>query len=60
MLVSSANIDACVVSKQFGKSIMYIRKSCVPRLDPWGTPHAVILTFGSDWLILHICFRSLR
>ena len=36
-LVSSANMEAYVSSKQLGKSLMYKDRNR-PRFDPWGTP----------------------
>ena len=39
--VSSANIEVVVVCKQCGRSLMYIRNSKEPRLEPCGTPQCI-------------------
>ena len=38
MLVSSANIFAQDISRQLGRSFIYIKKSRGPSILPWGTP----------------------
>ena len=48
--VSSANIPGVENSKQFGRSLMYKRKSSGPKIDPWGTPLLIILL--SDIVLL--------
>jgi hypothetical protein len=60
MLVSSANIQACAFLRQFGRSLMYNKKSKGPILYPWGIPH--ITPFCSDLAvrIVHICCLLLK
>ena len=38
MVVSSANIIALAIFKQFLKSFTYIKNNKGPKLEPWGTP----------------------
>ena len=54
--VSSANIEAVVVCRQFGRSLMYIRNNKGPRLEPCGAPHCISVRPDAVLLILQICF----
>ena len=60
IFVSSANIEAFVDVKQFGKSSIYTRKSNGPRFDPCGTPGVILAVFDISLLILQTCFRPER
>ena len=45
--VSSAKRIGMKYSETWGKSLIYNKKSKGPRMDPWGTPHLILLR--SDW-----------
>ena len=60
LFVSSANIEAFVDVKQFGKSLIYTSKSNGPRFDPCGTPQVILAVFDISLLILQTCFLPER
>ena len=53
MLVSSANIFAQDISRQLGRSFIYIKKSRGPSILPWGTPQVNLLPQDKAPLTLH-------
>ena len=60
MLVSSANIEAFVDVKQFGRSLIYTKKSKGLRFDPCGTPQVILAVFDILLLFLQTCFLPER
>ncbi len=54
--VSSANIEASVVCKQFGRSLMYTKNSKGPRFEPCGMPQRMSVSLDMVLLILQTCF----
>jgi hypothetical protein len=54
-LVSSAYITNEIISLQFSMSLIYMRKSSGPRIDPCGTPVDIVLLFDLWLPILTIC-----
>ena len=59
--VSSANIEAVVVCKHCGRSLIYIRNSKGPRFEPCGTPQYISVSLYTVLLlILQICFLSCK
>ena len=42
--VLSANIEAVVVCKRCGRSLIYIKNSKGPRFDPCGTPQCIFIS----------------
>ena len=53
ILVSLANILAQDVSRQLGRSFIYIKKSRGPSILPWGTPQAYLLALDNAPLTLN-------
>ena len=53
MLVSSANIFAQDISRQLGRSFIYIKKSKGPSILPWGTSQVNLLALDNAPLTLH-------
>ena len=47
MLVSSANIFAQEISRQLGRSLIYIKKSRGPSILPRGTPQVNLLALDN-------------
>ena len=63
MLVSSANIFAQDISRQIGRSFIYIRKSKGPSIllhVPWGAPHVNVIALDNTPLTLHFFLDLLR
>jgi hypothetical protein len=58
--VSSEKIEAVVVCKQFGRSLIYIRNSKGPRFEPYGTPKRISVSPDTVLLFLQICFLSYK
>ena len=53
ILVSSANIFAQDISRQLGRSFIYIKKNRGPSILPWGTPQVDLLTLDNAPLTVH-------
>ena len=53
MLLSSVNIFAQDISRQLGRSFIYIRKNKGPSILPWGTPQVNLLALDNAPLTLH-------
>ena len=45
--VSSAKRIGMKYSETWGKSLIYNKKNKGPRIDPWGTPHSIVLRSDS-------------
>ena len=57
IFVSSANVLTLalwLVGRQFGRSLMYIKKNSGPKFEPYGTPHFMILLL--DFFVLLYIF----
>ena len=53
MLVSSAKSKGCVNLEALGRSLMYSMKNKGPKMEPWGTPHFIVLLCGASFIKLY-------
>ena len=60
ILVSSANILGAASCRQLGRSLIYIKKSKGPRMQPCGTSQVTVLAADKLPLKLYLWVRSLR